>query len=194
MSGTILQPSLYALMTWTGTMFPLPYTLLNTCNVAWVYLAKGSFTFFITKGWHDESYFRWYCLSKMIYYIHCVVGGPVKFACAEFVRVQVDVCSFGRSCLQTWLDQRREVWHILNRLLVMGHGHAVCWPCGCKTCTLSYRGRWRVWYTSWQTSQFYIPGGHGFITSSPLVSKSSLSHTESDNAHAVLLRCGHLYN
>jgi hypothetical protein len=102
--------------------------------------------------------------------------------------------SFGRPCLQTWLYQRREVWHILKRLLVMGHGHAVGWPCGCKTCTLSYRGQWRVWYTSWQRSQFYIPGGHGFITSSPLFSKSSLSFKESHNAHVILLLCGHLYN
>ena len=139
--------------------------------------------------------FRRYCLTKIIYYIHCVVWGPVKFNGFRWIRrVQVDVCSFGRSCPQTWLDERRKVWHILKRLLVMGHGHAVDWPCGCKTCTLSYSGQWRVWYTSWQRSQFYIPGGHEFIISSTLFSKSSLSCKESRNAHAIFLRCDHLYN
>jgi hypothetical protein len=29
---------------------PLPYTLLHTCNVTRVYLAKGSITFFVIKG------------------------------------------------------------------------------------------------------------------------------------------------
>ena len=41
----------------TGTTFPFPFTLLHTCNITWVYLAKGSITFFVTNGQHDERYF-----------------------------------------------------------------------------------------------------------------------------------------